>query len=188
MEDAPSLVMAPTVPWLPGRGGLRPLKPCKIMTIRWSVYSTECLATMTIYAFYHSIKPNIPFGNPRQGAPYYVGYPFSTEQVPAPTMGYPHYLPADPSQDAASEWRFHTRWVNHAEGDETHLTYGNEAYGGSVSGYCSDAMPVVGSWGTLTPQPLQNYDYSMVCVFRQIFSDVHLLILLVPSREAKHSI
>jgi hypothetical protein len=35
MEEARSLVMAPTMPWLGGLGGLRPLNPCKIVTTRW---------------------------------------------------------------------------------------------------------------------------------------------------------
>ena len=137
----------------------------------------------------HSMKPSIPYSNIRQGNPYYESH-FGTEQVPGPTMSLsaPPYLPeADPNQDVFSEWRFHPCRVSHAEEDEIHLTYGNDAYGGgSISGYGSDPAMAEGSWGTLAPQPLQNGDFSMVSTSHQMSNDNHRFILLF--HEVKYSI
>jgi hypothetical protein len=124
VEEAGSLVMAPTMPWL-GLGVLRPLNPYKIATTPslWSVYSTKCPATVT-HSFYHSMKPSGTYSNPRHGEPYYAGNHSGTDQVPRPTMGFLPRLPeADPSQEgASSEWRFDTCWVSHADENIIHLT------------------------------------------------------------------
>lgn len=50
--EAHSLSMAPTLPWL-GLGGPQPLNPCRIVTTRWSVRSTQYLA-IVIHLFCHS--------------------------------------------------------------------------------------------------------------------------------------
>jgi hypothetical protein len=187
MEEARSLVMAPTMPWLARLGGLRPLNPRKIVTTRWSVFSTKRLATI-IHSPHHSMKPSNPYSNLREGEPYYAGNHSGTEQVPGPTMSFsPRLSEADPNQDV-SEWRFDTCWVSHAEkDDEIHLNYGNDDYGGgSVSVHGSNHAIAGGPWGTPDPQPLQNSDYSMVSIFHQISSDNHPLILLF--HEAKYSI
>src|SRR6266566_6455056 len=187
MEEARSLVMAPTMPWL-GLGGLRPINPCKMVT-RWSVYSTKCLAT-TIHSFYHSMKPTIPYSN--LGEPYYAGYHSGAEQVSGhgPTLSFSPHLrvpEAVPDQDASSEWRLSTCRVSHAEEDEILLTYGNNSCGGgSTSGYGPNHTMAGGSWETPAPQPLQNGDSSMVSVFHQMSSDNHPLIL--PFYEANHFI
>lgn len=190
IQGAQSLFMVPTMPWL-GPGELQFLKglnPCKIMTTRWSVYSTKCLATI-IYSFYHLMKPNMPYSNFMQGETYHAGHPFNTEQVPG---RYSPDLPgAGPNQDdAASEWRFRAQAcsASRPEEDESHLTYGDEAYdgGGSIFGHGPN-HPRAGFGGTPAPgpQPLQNSDYSMVSVFHQMSSDGHLIL---PSHEAKYSI
>jgi hypothetical protein len=146
-----------------GLGGLRPLDPCRTVTTRWSVYSAKCLATFT-HSLYHSMKPNIPHSNLRQGEPYYAGYHFGAEQVPGPTMSFSPHLPeADPNQDA-----FHSScWASQAEDDEVHQTYGNDGYGRSISGYGSNHAMAGGTCEIPAPQPLQKGDYSMVSVFHQ---------------------
>jgi hypothetical protein len=69
------------------------------------------------------MKPSVPYGNLRQGEPYYAGLRFGIGQVPGPPMSFSPRLPgAGPNQDAYFEWRFHTCWVSHAEDDEIHLT------------------------------------------------------------------
>jgi hypothetical protein len=183
MEKAQSLVMAPAMPRL-GPGELRLLNPCKIVTTPWSVHSTKCLAT-NVCSFYHPMKPNMPYRNFGQREPYYTGHPFSTEQVSSRFS--PHLPWVDPDQDGASEWRFHTQAcsVNRAGEDETRLTYGDDAYGGSsISGHGPNHA-MTRFWGTPAPQPLQNSDYSMVSVFHQMSSDSHLIL---PFHEAKYSI
>src|SRR6267154_2768234 len=120
MEEAPSLVMAQTLPWLRGLGGLWPLNPCKMVTFRWSVHPTKCLTTI-IDSFYYSMKSSIPYNNPDE--PYHAAYHSGNEQFPGPmTSISPHLPEADLNQDASSEWRFRTCWVSHAGEDEIHLT------------------------------------------------------------------
>ncbi|KAF8503264.1 hypothetical protein F5888DRAFT_1660221 [Russula emetica] len=74
----------------------------------------------------YSMPSTIPNSNLRQAGPYYAGYNFGTEQVPAPTMSFSPHLPhlpeADPNRDASSGWRFRTCWVSHSGEDEIHLT------------------------------------------------------------------
>ena len=132
------------------------------------------------------MKPSIPYSNHGQGEPYYAGYHFpSTEQLPGFSTRM-SFSPQLPEADPSSEWRFHTCWVNHAEEDETHLAYSNDAYGGgSASGYGPNHA-MAGSWGTPAPQPLQNSGYPMVSVFYQMSSNNHSLIL--PFHEAEYSI
>ncbi len=132
------------------------------------------------------MQPSIPYSHHR-GEPDYAGYHFSTGgQVPGPTSFSPHFPEADPNLNVASEWRIHTRWVNHAEDGGLHPTYGNDAYGGGSVPCYGPNHAIAGSWGTpAAPQTLQNSDYSMVSVFHKCL-DSHPLI--PPSHEAKHSI
>ena len=129
------------------------------------------------------MKPNIPYSNLRQGEPYYAGYHFGTEQVPRPTMSFSQHLAeADPNQDGFRS----SCGVSQVGDGKVHLTYGNDGHGRSISGYGSNHAMAGGTSGTTAPQHLQDGDYSKVSVFRQMSSDIHLLIL--PFHEVNHFI